>query len=218
MDYYVYIHYRADGITPFYVGKGKGNRAYSFGKKDRSKYWHKVRDKEYTSGESPITVKLISGISDEQAKVFEKFWIGVFGRKTEKTEGLLVNLTDGGGGTSGWKMSPESRKKISIKHKGRKSTAVWSDESKMKISLSRKGHISPQRGKRYSRDEKLYMSYRSRQFDFVLISPIGETHTVRNRREFANLHGMVYSGLSMLAHGRIVRYKGWVFSHKIPKE
>jgi hypothetical protein len=38
--YYVYVHYRLDNNTPFYVGRGCGYRATSFS--GRSKKWHSI--------------------------------------------------------------------------------------------------------------------------------------------------------------------------------
>ena len=44
-DYYVYLHKTLDG-NPFYVGKGRLNRAYS--SYSRSKNWREVSDKGYS--------------------------------------------------------------------------------------------------------------------------------------------------------------------------
>lgn len=41
--YYVYIHYRLDSNTPFYVGKGKNRRAYD--KRGRNSFWKRIVDK-----------------------------------------------------------------------------------------------------------------------------------------------------------------------------
>jgi hypothetical protein len=40
--YYVYTHIRLDTNEPFYVGKGKNRRAYSFHPVHRNKYWTKI--------------------------------------------------------------------------------------------------------------------------------------------------------------------------------
>ena len=44
-DYYVYLHKTLDG-NPFYVGKGRLNRAYS--SYSRSKNWHQISKCGYT--------------------------------------------------------------------------------------------------------------------------------------------------------------------------
>jgi len=41
-SFYVYEHIRRDSFLPFYVGKGKDNRAYK--KIGRNKYWNKHKE------------------------------------------------------------------------------------------------------------------------------------------------------------------------------
>jgi hypothetical protein len=57
----------------------------------------------------------------------------------------LTNLTDGGEGTLGTVITEETRKKLSISHKGNKSRTgqKLSEETKLKMSLARKGVKRP---------------------------------------------------------------------------
>lgn len=91
-NYYIYIHYTLDNI-PFYVGKGIKNRCLH--KRSRSYWWNNIVNKYGYY----IKIQEINLNEDECLKR-EIHWIKYFGRKQYK-EGTLINLTDGGEGTSG---------------------------------------------------------------------------------------------------------------------
>jgi hypothetical protein len=107
MRYYTYIHYKLDG-TPFYVGKGCGNRAYK--KHGRNSYWKRIVDK-YN-----YYVEILDYFQTEtEAHNREKSLIS-----TLKQSGFkLCNLTEGGEGTSGRLTSDKTKLKIGAKSKGR---------------------------------------------------------------------------------------------------
>jgi hypothetical protein len=86
--YYTYLWLREDG-TPYYVGKGKGNRAY---KNDGERSVRRPKQS------ARIFVQYWG--SEEEAFSMEKFWISLFGR-LDLGIGILRNRTDGGDGPSG---------------------------------------------------------------------------------------------------------------------
>lgn len=98
-DYYVYALFREDGITPFYIGKGRRHRI----KIHRQNAWrgstHKDRiiQSMLRAGNEPIGVKLVEGLSDEVAKQIEIDLIYLLGRYPK---GPLTNVTSGGDGVS----------------------------------------------------------------------------------------------------------------------
>lgn len=144
-NYYVYRHIRLDSNTPFYVGKGKENRAYS---KQRNKYWHRITSK--TGFEVEI---FISNLTEEQAFNKEKEFIKLYRDYGYK----LANLTDGGDGLSGWSPSNETREKISRgnsnKPKSESHRKAMSDARKgMKLSEQHRHNIAEgNKGKKMSR-------------------------------------------------------------------
>jgi hypothetical protein len=87
--FYTYAYLREDG-TPYYIGKGKGNRCYRSGGRSNCK----------TPKDKGRILLLKTNLTEEEAFRHEVYMISLFGRKNNGT-GILRNLTDGGEGGSG---------------------------------------------------------------------------------------------------------------------
>lgn len=120
--FYTYAYLSKSG-RPYYIGKGSGERAYKSG----------CRFATTPSDRRKILI-LKSGLSEDQAFKHEMYMIHVLGRKNNGT-GILLNLTDGGEGSSGRVLSPQTREKISKKLFGKKAK----ESSRLRMSASRKG-------------------------------------------------------------------------------
>jgi len=108
MNYYTYAYLREDG-TPYYIGKGSGNRAF-----------HKHKRQRVGVPPTDRILMLKEGLTEAQAFAHEVYMIAVFGRKDLGT-GCLRNRTDGGEGVSGnhTPKTEEHKRKISEAHKGK---------------------------------------------------------------------------------------------------
>jgi len=102
-NFYTYAWLRKDN-TPYYIGKGVGNRA-----------WAKIKGHVPPKDVSKIVI-LEKNLTEIGALALERRYIKWYGRKNNKT-GNLINLTDGGEGVSGYKHNKEIKQIISLKTK-----------------------------------------------------------------------------------------------------
>lgn len=113
---YTYGNFISFLYEPFYVGKGKDKRCYN-GLKDNFNPFKKNTIKSIKNKKlSVFILKILNNTTEENAFLFEKYLIGIIGRKDLK-RGTLTNLTNGGEGVSGW--SEEQRKELSNRVSGK---------------------------------------------------------------------------------------------------
>ena len=138
-DYYVYVHYKKSNGEPFYVGKGIKNRdTASVG---RNQFWHNVVNKH-----DYVVERVANNLTEPEALKFEQVLISSLGRRDLDT-GPLVNLTDGGEGTSN--PSQETRQKrikalIGNTHSLGRVMPEWEKELRSKSSV---GHKKTKQGR-----------------------------------------------------------------------
>lgn len=167
----LYFHIKETNGEVFYVGIGNKNRPGD--KRCRNKHWEHIVNKygyDILIEETDLTF--------EQACELEKYWIKRIGRM-DLNLGPLVNLTDGGEGSIGFKHTDEAKQKISNAKIGVPQTEEAklasgealkghpvSPETRIKISIAllgkNKGKPSPNKGKTTSEETKLKQSIKKK--------------------------------------------------------
>lgn len=140
-NYYVYGHYVSGSDEPFYIGKGKEDRAWVT--QHRNFLWKEV------TAENDYEVKIIQdNMNEPDALLLETELIEKYGRIDLDT-GILVNMTEGGNGGMGRLFTEEHRKKFSDVAKNRwKSSRYAKKQSIAQINSWKEEAI---RNKRISR-------------------------------------------------------------------
>lgn len=166
-DFYTYAYLREDG-SPYYVGKGRGDRVLSVNRCFKPPCLDRV-------------ALLRENMSEKNALDHEIEMIKAWGRKDLGT-GMLRNLTDGGEGISGYKLSDETKAKMSLAKQN------ISDETRAKLRFAKLGkrlseeHKSNMRlanlGKKLTDETKAKMS-------LARIGKIGRKHTEESKAKMS---------------------------------
>jgi hypothetical protein len=165
--YYVYAYRRLSDNTPYYIGKGTGNRAYQ--KTNRSVSVPKNKTK--------ITF-LQTNLFEEDAFTLETKYIKLFGRK-DLESGILLNKTDGGEGVSGSKR--KFNKPRSHKGKPGKKLGPMSEEQKKKISEALKNKPKTEKTKELIKKSKLGVVLTEETKNKIKISLIGNKRALKTK-------------------------------------
>lgn len=191
-SYYVYAFLRKDG-SPYYVGKGKGNRMYN----DRGRPVKKPKNNENI-------ILLENEIDEITAFEKEKYYISLYGRKDNGT-GILRNKTDGGEGASGVIHSDEYKKNMSniIKNlfDSGKRIGYWkynkqTEEHRRKNSIANSGKNNPMFGKKHGNTSKELISKKKEVYEYEIIHlKTGNIFHTRSLRKFCKNHELSKTGL-----------------------
>jgi hypothetical protein len=179
-NYYTYAYLREDN-TPWYIGKGKGRRAY--------------QKHDYFSPPSSEKILILkTNLTEEEAFNHEIYMIAIFGRKDLET-GILRNRTNGGDSPPIFTgHSWESKQKISEKLKGRYTRPPMSDEEKQKRSIKNKiNNVLP--------------PVNSTEFKFI--SPEGKIIEGKSITDFSKQYNLNPNALYDMRRGRQKQHKGW---------
>lgn len=179
--YYVYAYLRKSDGTPYYIGKGCGERCY------------KKHNVSVPNDKSKI-VFLEKNLSEIGALALERRMIAWYGRK-DAGNGILLNMTDGGDGTSGRVVSEETRKKMSKAKKNRKISITakkrmseaakrrvrrpHTEETKQKLSLKHKNKKLSDIHKK-----KLSDAHKGKTFKHSLSAKLNISLSIKNRKPY----------------------------------
>jgi len=119
---------------PIYVGKGKGRRLGI-----RTHGHNCFLQNKLSKFSEPIILQLMNNLTEKKAHQLEKELINLIGRGNK---GPLCNLTDGGEGASGRKITEKTRQQMIRSQKNRPSNyrigTHHSEETKKKMSMAAK--------------------------------------------------------------------------------
>ncbi len=212
-DFYVYVYIDPRDGTPFYIGKGHGNRDRSHlfpcNLKQNQFFYHKI-NKLLKQDVNPKVRRIFENLSEQEAFFWETFFIHALGRRN-LDEGPLCNLTNGGDGFAGYVVTPERRQQAAEaarrtkNNAGRKHSETTkkllaeiarkrnlgrklSEGTKEKIGLANRGrkHTADTRKRMSAGQKRRYENPKERSK--ISKSQIGRRHSETTRKKMSKAH------------------------------
>jgi hypothetical protein len=193
--FYVYAFLRGSDsvrgkrMSPYYIGKGCGNRA-----------WSNLGRKAKKPTDPSRIVILRRDLAEDTAYEWETFYIAHYGR-IDKCTGILWNMTDGGDGVRG--SAAPSRRFTGGRH---------SQETRRMYSETRRGSGNSHYGKKHSIKAKGIMRMRHTKYLYQLIDKNGDVYMTESLRDFCGQYKLCRRSLSRLLKGERDSYQGWEIS------
>lgn len=209
MKFYIYKHIRPDTGDVFYIGKGNTSKnSHELRYKTssgRNKMWKAIVEKN-----NGVFIPEIICYCDTEAEVneLEKHYISLYGRRN-LNNGTLCNMTDGGDGSVGIKVSEVTRQKLRDKFSGENHPNYGkklSNETCLKKSISMKESDKSLKGKKLPE----WWKEKIRETKIGELNPMfgitGSKHP--NSRKVININtGEVYDSVSIAADKHGVKMK-----------
>lgn len=151
--YYVYAYFEPGLEKPFYIGKGRGPRAYRHtcmcrASKRRTHFYKKL-NKLLEMGVKPQIVLLQENMSESAAFELEKWLITFFKRRCDG--GCLCNHTLGGDGGAGYKR----RTPVTLQERENRRNAQLGIKRRTPVTLQeRENRRNAQLGKKFTEDHR----------------------------------------------------------------
>lgn len=229
---YVYLDPRCKGnfiykdldyifeFEPFYVGKGSNNRIdYHVSNKylnsrNRNIYLKNKILKMKKLGIEPIRIKFKDHLNEEWAFWWEIRLIELIGRKNLQ-KGPLLNLTDGGEGTSGNILSDETKTKIGKSGENNYffNRRLFGKDNLMygkSHSEQTKEKIRQKALERYRNDPEFRLKTGKHNLKtFILIDPQNNKYIVDNLPEFCAKHNLKSTCLYQILCNKQKTHRGW---------